>query len=82
MRFQTIIERKETLNQKSNKVFMILKHTIEIIINTFIPFTIGFYFGTSQKIYWVFAFIFIIIFSVRIDLEDGNKVKIKIIRSF
>lgn len=83
MKIKTVIEKRfpeNEIKEKKNKIFVALLILSQTIINQIIPFTLGFYFCLTKSLIFLFFFIVMLFFEVRVIFDKNNNVKIKILR--
>lgn len=79
MRFKTVIESRIPKEKPRNKWLFAFMMVIEIVLNTFIPFVVGFHFAQTKSFLFLAIFILLILFNVRFEYKKDN-IQLKIIR--
>jgi len=83
MKIKTIIEDrlpKKKIKQPKNKVIVALLMLCETVINQVTPFVLGVYFGITGNTYLFALFVFFLFIQLKIEVNNKNEIKIKILR--
>lgn len=83
MRIKTSIEKKKILEKgiKLNPYLHLTFIMADLVLNTFIPFIVGFYFAYTKNLIFLLFFIILMFFNIRIEIVNDD-IEVKIIRGF
>ena len=81
MRFETTFEQKLQDMPKELRWIYALLLVLELMVNTFMPFVLGFYFAKTGSLIILALFTFNILFNLDIEFIEG-RFHLKIVRGF
>lgn len=72
---------QKSIDGRIDKIIYILLKLFVSIINGFVPFVAGFYLGQTNRLFWIFPFIIVLIINLRVVYEKGI-FKLEILNNF